>query len=99
MHARVTTYQSPAEQLTDEAIEKSRADILPRLYAIEGNRGALYLVNRETGKTLTITLWETEDALKASEQTSSQLRQDKAKMTGGAVGNVESFEVRNLEVR
>ncbi len=59
---------------------------------MDGNRGAIFLMDRETGKSLTITLWESEDAMWASEEKANQVRGDAAQTTSANVGNVERFE-------
>ncbi len=99
MHARVSTYQSPPEQLTDAVIEQMKADVLPRLFSMDGNRGAIYLVDRGTGKAMTITLWDSEDALHASEEVGSALRGSAAEATSGSVGTIERYEAPITEVR
>jgi heme-degrading monooxygenase HmoA len=98
MHARVSTYQSPAEQLTDEAVEQMRAALLQRISAIAGNRGVIMLMDRTTGKSISITLWESEDALRASDEQAKQLRSEAAQQTSGQVGDVEVFEAPIVEV-
>jgi heme-degrading monooxygenase HmoA len=49
--------------------------------------------DRETGKLVSVTLWESEEALRASEEAADQLRADAADRTGGAIASVERFEV------
>ena len=98
MHARVSTYLSPAEQLTDEAVEQMRAALLQRISAIAGNRGVIMLMDRTTGKSISITLWESEDALRASDEQAKQLRSEAAQQTSGQVGDVEVFEAPIVEV-
>jgi len=99
MHARVSSYQSPPEQVTDAAVDYSKANILPRVFEMDGNRGAIFLMDRETGKTMTITLWDSEEAMRASEEKANQFRGDAAQTTSGNVRNVERFEVSVAELR
>jgi heme-degrading monooxygenase HmoA len=99
MHARVSSYQSPPEQLNDAAVDDMKANILPRVFEMDGNRGAIFLMDRETGKQLSITLWETAEAMRASEEKANQVRGDAAQTTSGNVGNVERFEVSVAELR
>ena len=56
MHARVSTFQSPPEQVTDAAVDNVRANLVPRVLEMDGNRGAIFLMDRDTGRTMTITL-------------------------------------------
>jgi heme-degrading monooxygenase HmoA len=99
MHARVSTYQSAPEQLTDAVVDNMRANILPRVFEMDGNRGAIFLMDRETGKQLSITLWESAEAMRASEEKANHLRGDAVQTTSGNVGNVERFEVSVAELR
>jgi heme-degrading monooxygenase HmoA len=98
MHARVSSYQSPPEQLTDAAVDYTRANLLPRVFEMEGNRGAIFLMDRETGKTMTITLWDSEEAMRASEEKANQVRGDAAQATSGTIGDIERFEAPVLEL-
>ncbi|HEX2288733.1 MAG TPA: hypothetical protein VHH53_00695 [Pseudonocardiaceae bacterium] len=99
MHARVSSYQSSPEQVTDAAVDNMNANLLPRVLEMDGNRGAIFLLDRETGKTMTITLWDSEEAMRASEEKGNQLRRDTAQTTSASIGNIERFEVASMELR
>jgi heme-degrading monooxygenase HmoA len=58
-----------------------------------GIRDAFLLVNRTTGKAVTVTLWDSEEAVTASTAGASQMRQQAAGSAGGSVESVEVFEV------
>jgi hypothetical protein len=68
MHARVATFESDAAKV-DDAIEMVRGEVesgdTPA--GLEGAR-MLMLVNRETGKGLGITLFESEDAMRRGDE-------------------------------
>ena len=68
MHARVATFESNAAKV-DDAIEIVRGEVesgeTPA--GLEGAR-MLMLVNRETGKGLGITLFESEDAMRRGDE-------------------------------
>ena len=67
MYARVATFESDPTKL-DDAIELVRAEVAGDTPAgLEGAR-MLMLVNRETGKGLGVTLFETEDALRRGDE-------------------------------
>ena len=66
MYARVTTFQIEPAKL-DEALEVSRSSILPAMKQQQGFKGVLTMLDRQTGKATSITLWETEADLKAGE--------------------------------
>jgi hypothetical protein len=53
----------------------------------------LALADASTGKMVAITLWETEDALRASEAAATGLRESTAGSASAEVAGVERFEV------
>lgn len=91
MHARVTRSRAPVERV-DEAVAWFRESALPQATSIPGFRGALELVDRESGEALTVTLWESSDARDASETAAAGMRSD-AESTGFEMLGVERFEV------
>jgi heme-degrading monooxygenase HmoA len=91
MNARVTTLEVPLDRL-DEDIRHA-ADLEGRISDIRGSKGLYYLVDRETGHTLAITLWESEDALRASETAGEELRRETTTLSGGKILSVERYEV------
>jgi hypothetical protein len=68
MHARVATFESDAAKV-DDAIEMVRGEVESG-DTPEGLEGArmLMLVNRETGKGLGITLFESEEAMRRGDE-------------------------------
>ncbi len=97
MFARVSTYEGPPEQL-DQAITHGRERILPAIRNVPGFSGILYLADRETGKALTITLWESEQAMRDSEEEAGRMRRESAEAGGETIAGVERYEVAVLEV-
>lgn len=82
MHARVTRISgSPAN--VDAAIQNFRTNVLPFARG-KGGKGALLLIARESGDAIAITLWEDEQALRASEERANALRADAADQLGAA---------------
>ena len=73
MFARVSTLQGPADKI-DEGIKAVNEQILPAAKEMRGFKGMLALADRATGKMVGITLWESEDALKESEEAANRLR-------------------------
>jgi hypothetical protein len=91
MYARVNEFSGTAEQL-----EKSLSDtqtISDKLEGIPGSLGMYYLVDYEGGKAIAITLWETEDALRASEEAAGGIRQETSAVEGTQVVAVGRYEV------
>jgi heme-degrading monooxygenase HmoA len=59
----------------EDAIELFRDAVLPELKQHAGFKGALFLIDRATGKAMSLGLWATEAQLKANEQSGSYHRQ------------------------
>jgi hypothetical protein len=97
MHARVSTFESPADKL-DEGELVLRKEIVPTMREIAGCRGVISLVDRQSGKSLAITLWDTEDAMRASEEEADQVRSKAASASSGEITSVERFDVSIFEV-
>lgn len=92
MFARVTTTQASPENY-DEGVRYIQEQLIPAIKAIPGAQGGYWLADRQTGKTIAITLWESEAAMLASEQAGNQVRAQASQATNSAVQSVERFEV------
>jgi heme-degrading monooxygenase HmoA len=98
MYARVSTIQGSMDRL-DEGISAIRDDILPSVKQIGGFQGIISLADRASGKGITVTLWDTEDDLRASEEQANQLRSQAAEKLGAAQPpQVDRYEVVLYEV-
>jgi heme-degrading monooxygenase HmoA len=96
MFARVSTYEG-----TGESVERSLAqgdELVPLVRGMQGSRGLLVLVDRDRGREVTITLWEDEDAMRASEQAADRLRRDSAASAGQTIASVDRYEVALLDL-
>jgi heme-degrading monooxygenase HmoA len=89
MHARVSTYQASD---TDGLLEGFRS-VTGDLEQVDGFSHALFLVDRESGKAMSITVWDSEDALNASVQQAEQLRQRGTQPSGTKIESVQHYEV------
>ena len=101
MHARVSTYQGPpnlTQQQVEEMDRYDRENILPPVRQMEGFKGAIALLDRQSGKALSVTLWESEQAMRASEEDANRLRQESAEAANETVENVERYEVTIFEM-
>jgi heme-degrading monooxygenase HmoA len=90
--ARVSTLEGSPDQI-DESISKVRAETLPKLRDIKGNVGMIALADRRSGRVTAITLWESADALRESEQQADRLREQAAESGGQRIGGVDRYEV------
>ncbi len=101
MHARVSTYQgppNPTQEQVEEAERYDRENILPAARQMDGFKGAIGLLERQSGKALSVTFWESEEAMRASEEEANRLRQQSAEAASETVENVERYEVSLFEV-
>src|SRR5215218_4453522 len=92
MHARVTTIQGSAGKM-DEAKGHLQEQTLPQLQKMEGFKGFVALGNRQSGKLLGVAFWESEEALRATDQAVSSVRSGAAEAADGTVASVEEYEV------
>jgi heme-degrading monooxygenase HmoA len=92
MFARVNILQGPPDRVED-GIRDVRERVIPAAKQMEGYRGILLLVDRSTGKAMGITLWETEEARKASEEAADRIRGGSAQAAGAQGVDVERYEV------
>jgi heme-degrading monooxygenase HmoA len=91
MHARTSTLQGDPGRI-DEAIEQYRS-ALSRVRELSGNQGAGLLVDRSSGKGISITLWDNEQAMTESREQANQLREQAAEQTAAEIVSVEEYEV------
>jgi heme-degrading monooxygenase HmoA len=96
MLARVARYEVNRDRLTD-AVEAFN-DAGREIEQLEGFVGGYVLVDHEDGRTMTLTLWESDAALEESESTARSARNRAAGAVDGSVLSVEKFEVA-LELR
>jgi hypothetical protein len=90
--ARVTRIEGAPDQI-DDAVTYARDNVLERLRALDGWKGALALADRDTGQACLITFWESTDALGASEERATDLRRESAEASGGTISGVERYDV------
>jgi heme-degrading monooxygenase HmoA len=89
MHARVSTYQASD---TDGLLDGFRS-VTGDLEQMDGFSHAMFLVDRDSGKAMSITVWDSEDALNASVDKAKQLRQRGTQPSGTAIESVQHYEV------
>ena len=92
MYARVTTIQGAPGKM-DDAKGHIQEQTLPQLQKMEGFKGFVALGDRQSGKVLGVAFWESEEALRATEQAVSSVRSGVAGAADGIVAGVEEYEV------
>jgi heme-degrading monooxygenase HmoA len=92
MYARVTTIQGAPAKI-DDAKGHIQEQTLPQLQKMEGFKGFLALGDRNSGKVLGVAFWESEEALRATEEAVTSVRSGAAEAADGTVASVEHYEV------
>jgi heme-degrading monooxygenase HmoA len=82
----------------DDAKGHIQEQTLPQLQKMDGFKGFVALGDRQSGKVLGVALWESEEALRATEEAVSSQRSGVAEAAGATVAGVESYEVAVFEV-
>jgi heme-degrading monooxygenase HmoA len=97
MHARVTTIEGSSERL-DEGLREIKEEVLPELQQQDGFRGFVVFDNRHNGELIGFSLWESEQALQASEEVGERTRRKSAQTMSDTIAGVERYEVALFEV-
>ena len=92
MHARVSTIEGSPDKV-DDVTRQTQEQTLPQLRQMEGFEGFVALGDRQSGKMLGVSFWESEEALRATEQAVSGVRSEAAGAADGIVAGVEEYEV------
>lgn len=90
--ARVSTYAGTPETIGD-MVRNAEENVLPDARKLDGWKGVIVLVDRATGTSKTVTLWESTAALEASETAADALRQRVAAPAAGEITGIERYEV------
>jgi len=89
MHARVSTYQArDADALLD-----GFKSVTPALETIDGFSHAYFMVDRETGRAMSITIWDSEETLNASVRKADELRKQGTQPSGAVIEHVQHYEI------
>ncbi len=98
MYARMSTVRAPGGDV-DQGRAVIRDQILPAARQLDGFQGAISIGDSQTGTWRTITLWDSEEEMRASEERANELRRQAAEAVGAtAEPEVERYEVVYLEV-
>ncbi len=99
MHARVSIFEDAAPGAVEREVAVAREQILPAVRRLPGYSGMISLNDPASGKAVTITLWQSEPAMRASEQAANGIRERHAALTDGLrVAGVERYQVTVFEV-
>jgi heme-degrading monooxygenase HmoA len=92
MYARSTTVHGNPQSL-DNAIAYLRDKVMPAVLGLDGYVGLSMLCDRDSGRCIATTAWETEEAMHDSEGPLHVLRQRYAEIAGGRRPEVQEWEI------
>ena len=94
MIARVTRWEfSPSSQQVEKVVRRNQDEVLPAASRLPGFKGFYSLIDAESGRALTLTLWESEEAERASAEAANRIRAGTVGSTGIAMTSAERYEV------
>lgn len=98
MYARTST-MTAAPSSIDDGITYVRDEVLPAIQGMEGCLGLSLVVDRETGRCISTTSWETEETLAASRTMVLPLRDRAVELLGATAPTVEEWEIASMHRR
>jgi len=96
MYARLTTVEAPPDRM-DDATRHIQEQVLPQLQQLDGFKGFIALRDRASGRVRGVAFWESEEALRATDEAAARIRGGVTEATGGTIASVENYEVIVLE--
>ena len=101
MFARVATFEGVDVAAVQQTLGQVRDRIRSIVEGMPGWQGVLQLADRESGKVLTISLFDTEENMRAAEQTFEDIPRQvpEVRQMAGGRASVERFEVTTGIVR
>jgi heme-degrading monooxygenase HmoA len=95
--ARVHVLQTTPEQ-SEAGLQIFREQLRPWLRDASGYRGLIRLEDKQSGKTLVISLWADEEALRASDEAGDRLAELTAQTTGATRLAIEQYEATLFDI-
>jgi hypothetical protein len=94
MYARTTTIRGNSQAI-DDATAYMRDDVMPAVQQMDGFVGLSFLADRDSGRCIVATAWQTEAAIRATMDRVGPLRDRVAELLGGRP-EVQTWEVAVL---
>ena len=96
MYARMTRYEGAAPHAMEETLQAKKGVLPTEFGQTEGMKGAIFLVDRQGGTVVVISLWQDDGAMRASEDEATRVREEVT--SPGETASVERYEVAHLSV-
>ena len=90
MFARVTRYH--ADENAERLLEGFKGT-LGSLQIVDGFSHGYFMVDRETGEAMSMTVWDSEEAMTASTGSAEERRRQREEEGGAHVTSVDSYEI------
>jgi heme-degrading monooxygenase HmoA len=94
MHARSTTIQAQPSSI-DDGIAYVRDTVMPALEGLDGFVGLSLLADRSSGRCIATSAWDSEEAMRASDEAVRPVRERAAEIFGGSA-DIEEFQIAVL---
>ncbi|MDT0276633.1 antibiotic biosynthesis monooxygenase [Blastococcus goldschmidtiae] len=95
MYARSTTLTADPERM-DDGIAEVRDTVMPAVLDMDGCTGLSMLCDRDSGRCIVTTAWETEEAMARTRDRVAMLRDNTATRFGSASPQVQEWEIAAL---
>ena len=95
MFARVSAYHADEDS---EKLMGAFQDTIGSLQQVEGFSHAYFLVDADTGRAVSMTIWESEGAMVASEAGGEERRQRRSEISGASIDSIDHYEVGLIAV-
>ncbi len=90
--ARSTTVHARPDTI-DAAIAQARDEVLPAISTMDGCIGLSMMVDRESGRCIVTTAWETEEAMHGTQELVRPLRERAVEIAGAPAAQVDEWEI------
>ncbi|WP_036420416.1 MULTISPECIES: hypothetical protein [unclassified Mycobacterium] len=94
MYARSTTIHAQPSAI-DAGVAHLRDEVMPQLQGLQGFVGMSLLTDRQSGRCIAVTAWESEDAMNAVAEQVRPIREKAIQMFGGAA-TVDEWDIAIL---
>lgn len=91
--ARLTWLSGGDLHMVDNAIDTFRMAVLPQIQEFDGFCSASLMVDRETGRAVSTVAFDSREALEASRDAATRLRERVTSELGAIIDNVEEMEI------
>jgi hypothetical protein len=91
MHASASIKLAEGKPATPPSVVLTKS--IDAVQQLDRNQGLMLLIDRDSGKAISLTLWDSEDSLRSSSEQANTLRELAAGAIGLSIQGVERYEV------